>query len=69
MEYGRFVSHQEIDLKSFQDNLSLDSSVFRHSVRVAIAMLLGFAITKFLPYGHHSYWVLLTISVHSETGL
>ena len=26
-------------------------------------MLLGFIITKFLPYGHHSYWVLLTISV------
>ncbi len=63
MEYGRFVSHQEIDLKSFLDNLTLDSSVFRHSVRVAIAMLLGFVITKFLPYGHHSYWVLLTISV------
>ncbi|MBD2755324.1 FUSC family protein [Spirosoma validum] len=63
MEYGRFVTHQEIDLKSFRDNLTLDSSVFRHSVRVAIAMLLGFVITKLLPYGHHSYWVLLTISV------
>ncbi|GAB4044829.1 FUSC family protein [Spirosoma litoris] len=63
MEYGRFVSHQEIDLKSFLDNLTLDSSVFRHSVRVAIAMLVGFVITKLLPYGHHSYWVLLTISV------
>ncbi|MFD2933312.1 FUSC family protein [Spirosoma flavum] len=63
MEYGRFVSHQEIDLKSFVDNLTLNSSVFRHSVRVSIAMLLGFVITKLLPYGHHSYWVLLTISV------
>ena len=63
MEYGRFVSHQEIDLKSFLENLTLDSSVFRHSVRVAIAMLVGFVITSFLPYGHHSYWVLLTISV------
>lgn len=63
MEYGRFVSHQEIDLKSFLDNLTLNSSVFRHSTRVALAMLLGFIITKLLPYGHHSYWVLLTISV------
>lgn len=63
MEYGRFVSHQEIDLKSFLDNLTLNSSVFRHSVRVAIAMLVGYVITKLLPYGHHSYWVLLTISV------
>lgn len=63
MEYGRFVSHQEIDLKSFVDNLTLSSLTFRYSIRVAIAMLLGFIITKLLPYGHHSYWVLLTISV------
>jgi len=63
MEYGRFVSHQEIDLKSFRDNLTLSSLTFRYSIRVAIAMLLGFIITKLLPYGHHSYWVLLTISV------
>ena len=47
----------------FRDNLTLDSPVFRYSARVALAMLLGFIITQFLPYGHHSYWVLLTISV------
>ncbi|GAB3946945.1 FUSC family membrane protein [Spirosoma harenae] len=63
MEYGRFVSHQNIDLKSFRENLTLDSSAFRHSARVSIAMLLGFVLTKLLPYGHHSYWVLLTIAV------
>ena len=63
LELGRFVSHQAIDIKSFRDNITVDSSVFRHSGRVAIAMLLGFILTKFLPYGHHSYWVLLTISV------
>lgn len=62
-EYNRFVSHQEINPAAFRDNLSPDSLVFRHSARVAIAMLLGFSVTKFLPYGHHSYWVLLTISV------
>lgn len=63
LEYARFVSHQEIDFKAFADNVTLNSSVFRHSVRVALAMLIGFAVTKFLDYGHHSYWVLLTISV------
>ncbi|GAB2589553.1 FUSC family protein [Spirosoma areae] len=63
MEFGRFVSHLEIDLKSLQDNLTFDSSVFRHSIRVAIAMLLGFILTKAIDYGHHSYWVLLTIAV------
>ncbi|WP_020603771.1 FUSC family protein [Spirosoma spitsbergense] len=62
-EYGRFVSHQVITAASFRDSLTPDSSAFRHSARVAIAMLLGFILTKLLPYGHHSYWVLLTISV------
>ncbi|WP_080055894.1 FUSC family protein [Spirosoma aerolatum] len=63
LEYGRFVSHQEIDLKSFRDNLTFGSAVFRHAVRLSLAMLIGFVLTKLLPYGHHSYWVLLTIAV------
>ena len=62
-EYGRFVSHQSINLQSFRDNLTLDSSAFRHSVRVALALLLGFVLTKFIPYAQYSYWVLLTILV------
>ncbi|MBC3785277.1 FUSC family protein [Spirosoma utsteinense] len=63
LEYGRFVSHQTINWQSFRDNLTFDSSVFRHSVRVAGALLLGFLLTKFLPYAQYSYWVLLTILV------
>lgn len=63
LEYGRFVSHQTINWQSFRDNLTFDSSVFRHSVRVAGALLLGFVLTKFLPYAQYSYWVLLTILV------
>lgn len=63
LEYGRFVSHQTINYQSFRDNLTLSSSAFRHSVRVALALLLGFVLTKFLPYAQYSYWVLLTILV------
>lgn len=63
LEYGRFVSHQTISWALFRDNLTLSSSAFRHSVRVALALLLGFVLTKFLPYAHYSYWVLLTILV------
>ena len=63
VEYGRFISHQVIDVESFRDNLTLDSSAFRHAARVAIAMLVGYVTTQLLSYGHHSYWVLLTISV------
>ncbi len=63
LEYGRFVSHQTINWASFRDNLTLNSSAFRHSVRVALALLAGFVLTKFLPYANYSYWVLLTILV------
>ncbi|HLK96637.1 MAG TPA: FUSC family membrane protein [Hymenobacter sp.] len=63
LEYGRFVSHQTINWASFRDNLTLESSAFRHSVRVALALLLGFVLAKFLPYAQYSYWVLLTILV------
>ncbi|AQG79166.1 FUSC family protein [Spirosoma montaniterrae] len=63
LEYGRFVSHQAIDWQSFRDNLTFDSSTFRFSLRMALALLLGYVVTKLMPSGHHSYWVLLTILV------
>lgn len=62
-DYGQFVTHQQIEVKSFRENLTLDSSVFRHSARVAVAMLLGYVLTQVIPYSRYSYWVLLTISV------
>jgi uncharacterized membrane protein YccC len=63
LEFGRFVSHQAISSKSLVDNLTLESLAFRYAIRVSLAMLFGYVLTKLLPYGHHSYWVLLTISV------
>ncbi|WP_207425231.1 FUSC family membrane protein [Pedobacter sp. SYSU D00535] len=61
-DLGRFVSHQAIDLKQFVDNLSFKSSIFRHSLRVAIVCVLGYLVSK-LTSGAHSYWILLTILV------
>ncbi|WP_224999585.1 FUSC family membrane protein [Cesiribacter sp. SM1] len=63
LQYTRFVSHQRFDRKTFFDNLSLNSSIFKHSGRVALVCLFGFVLTKVLSYGEHSYWVLLTIIV------
>lgn len=62
LEYDKFVSHQDLDPKIFFDNLSLKSNTFRHALRVSIATLAGYIISKFLPVGH-SYWILLTIIV------
>jgi uncharacterized membrane protein YccC len=63
IDYSRFVQHQSFDPKLLVINLSPASSIFKHAFRVAIACLLGYVLTKLLPYGEHSYWVLLTIIV------
>lgn len=59
----RFVSHQEFDIKLLRDNLSLQSTIFRYSARVAIVCLLGYIASHLFSFGHHSYWILLTIVV------
>ena len=62
-EYSRFVSHQEIDPKLAVNSLTLSSSIFRHSLRVTIACLVGFVAAKLIAYGNHGYWILLTASL------
>lgn len=62
LDHSHFVSHQSLDAKLFWNNLSLQSSAFRHSLRVSIACIAGFVIVNMVSYGHHSYWVLMTIA-------
>lgn len=64
----KFVSHQDFDFKIFKNNLNLKSSIFRHSIRVAIFCLIGYLTSKLFPLGHHSYWILLTIMVILKPG-
>lgn len=59
----RFVSHQYFDLRSLKNNLNLESAAFRYSLRMTIACLVGYTISNFFPFGHHSYWILLTIVI------
>lgn len=62
VDHGRFVSRQDFSSKMFFDNLTFHSSIFRHSLRVTIACIVGFWVVKSLASGHHSYWILLTIA-------
>ncbi|MGZ3938895.1 MAG: FUSC family protein, partial [Flavisolibacter sp.] len=62
LDHSHFVSHQPLDYRILWNNLSLESSVFRHALRTCIACLGGFVIVNLLSYGHHSYWVLMTIA-------
>jgi YccS/YhfK family integral membrane protein len=61
LEFGLFVTRQKLDPGIFLNNLTLNSSIFRFSVRVALVALFAYTLTKLVPYGQHSYWVLLTV--------
>jgi uncharacterized membrane protein (TIGR01666 family) len=61
----KFITRQNFDIKLMLENLTFKSSTFRHSLRVAIVMLVGFVVSKVLPFSH-SYWILLTILVISK---
>ncbi len=61
-DYQQFVTHQDYDPKLLRDNFSLQSNTFRHALRVSVATIVGYIVSKFFPFGH-SYWILLTIIV------
>jgi len=67
VQVDRFVTRKSIDFKELLENITFSSSVFRHSLRVSIVMLIGFVVAKSLNFSH-SYWILLTILVISKPG-
>ncbi|HIY75747.1 MAG TPA: FUSC family protein [Candidatus Sphingobacterium stercorigallinarum] len=67
----KFIQTEHIDLRKLKDNLSLNSSVFRHALRVAIVISATFLILNlgFVDVGNMgSYWILLTIMVILKPG-
>ncbi|HEY1113980.1 MAG TPA: FUSC family membrane protein [Chitinophagaceae bacterium] len=62
LDYSRFVRHEPIDPRLFWNNLNFESLTFKHSIRVAVACIIGFIVAKTLSYGQHTYWILLTIA-------
>ena len=59
----RFVSPSSYRLRALRDQLDPDSPVLRHALRSTLALACGALVAYFLPYGTHSYWILLTIAV------
>lgn len=62
VDHSHFITHQPLDPKIFVNNLNIQSSAFRHAIRVSAACVVGYFIIQLMPYGNHSYWVLLTIA-------
>jgi uncharacterized membrane protein (TIGR01666 family) len=67
IDIEKFITRQSVDIKLLLENLTFSSSTFRHSLRVAIVMIIGFIVSKSIA-SSHSYWILLTILVISKPG-
>ncbi|QEC43984.1 FUSC family membrane protein [Pseudobacter ginsenosidimutans] len=61
MHLDRFITRQDLDPNLLFDNLSLESSTFRHAARLTLALVAGYVISLLFPLGH-GYWILLTIT-------
>lgn len=68
MDLSRFIEHKAIDFKQLRENLTLKSTLFRHAVRMAVVMGIGYALSLAINVGTHSYWILLTIMVILKPG-
>lgn len=66
-ELEKFLTPQYYPLRTLIENLSFSSSIFRHSIRLTITILIGFLIGKILPF-QNVYWILLTIVVIMRPG-
>lgn len=58
----KFVSSQKFDIDLLLNNLSLQSTTFRHSLRLTVALLAGYLISLLFTSIGHSYWILLSIA-------
>lgn len=61
-EANRFITPQDYDFKKLTGNFSFNSPIFKHSLRLAIVVLVGFAIGKSFSM-QNPYWILLTIII------
>ena len=68
IDLQRFVEHRQIDIKEFRENLTLKSTHFRHAIRMALMLGVGYLVSFLLDFGSHSYWILLTIMVVLKPG-
>lgn len=58
----RFVAAQDYDPQLLVRNFNFRASIFRHSLRLAVTVMVGYALGSLLPF-QNPYWILLTIIV------
>ncbi|MFP9100607.1 FUSC family membrane protein [Flavobacterium sp. RHBU_24] len=63
----KFLTPEDYPLSTLRENLSLSSTIFRHSLRLTITIALGFIVGTIFPF-QNVYWILLTIVVIMRPG-
>lgn len=61
-EVQKFITQQDYSFKTLINNLNLNSAIFRHSLRLALVVLLGYLIGDYFSV-QNPYWILLTVVV------
>lgn len=61
-EAVRFITPQEYDPKLLLENFSFKSAIFKHSLRIALIVMVGYGVGMVFSL-QNSYWILLTIIV------
>lgn len=59
---NRFIGTQNYNPKLILTNLSFRSTIFRHSLRLAITVMLGYGLGLFFDL-QNPYWIILTIII------
>ncbi len=67
LELSRFTTSNRYDLEVFRNNLTFQSHIFRHAVRVSLATAIGYLLGLALHLDR-VYWILLTIVVILKPG-
>ncbi|TRX41378.1 FUSC family protein [Flavobacterium restrictum] len=63
----KFLKPQYYPISTLIENFSFSSTLFRHSLRLTLTILIGFVIGQLLPF-QNIYWILLTIIVIMRPG-
>lgn len=63
----KLIQHHYYPINTLIENFRFSSTIFRHSLRITITILIGFMIGKVLPF-QNVYWIVLTIVVIMRPG-
>lgn len=58
----RFLTKQDYNLSVLVENFNINSTIFRHSLRIALVGMIGYGLGIFFNV-QNAYWILLTIIV------